>query len=338
MAQHKAPTAVTIARTQEGWAFTHWVERYWKLGALILAVGAAALLFFEYRQGQEHVARGDSWNQVMAITQTDEGGFPRGDPAALQALAGELSGADAAPWALYLAAISALNRSEYDAAQNALNELRTTYAGHPLVTTPYPFEETAAPQTIPDRLEAILARQQAWEREHPGLYENQAPATDAPRVRLVTDAGTILVALYPEQAPKHVENFLKLCNDGFYNGLAFHRVIPDFMIQAGDPNTKDADTTLWGQGGPGYNVESEQNDLRHFPGYLSAAKKQGEKDSSGSQFFITTAAAHHLDGEHVVFGKVLEGMETVRAIEAGATVEGTDRPINPIRITSTEAL
>jgi cyclophilin family peptidyl-prolyl cis-trans isomerase len=96
--------------------------------------------------------------------------------------------------------------------------------------------------------------------------------------------------------------------------------------------------STWGRGDPGYNVEAEPSDLLHFAGYLSAAKKPGESASSGSQFFITTADRHDLDGNYVVYGKVLEGMETVEAIEAGAPVEGTGRPINPVRIQSTEVL
>ena len=89
------------------------------------------------------------------------------------------------------------------------------------------------------------------------------------------------------------------------------------MIQGGDPNTKDVDVDLWGQGGPGYKVDQEKNDLRHFRGYLSAAKMGADTQSSGSQFFITTGTPHHLDGLHVVFGKVLEGMDTVGIIESG---------------------
>lgn len=337
MAQHKAPTAVTVARTEEGSAFSDWVERYWKMGAVLLLVVAAVVLVIEYQQTKAHEATGESWSQVMEIT-TADAGFPQGDPAALQALAGEMKDAAAAPWALYLAALSALDRKEFDAAQSALDELRSAYPQHPLVTTLYPFRENAAPQSIPDHLEGIVRGQRTWEEQHPNLYENPAPPADAPRVRITTDAGPIVVALYPEKAPKHVQNFLKLCEEGFYNGIAFHRVVPGFMVQAGDPNSKEADASLWGQGGPGYNVEAEKNDLLHFSGYLSAAKKRGETESSGSQFFITTASANHLDGEHVVFGKVLEGMETVHAIEDGATVEGTDRPVNPIRIESTELL
>lgn len=338
MAQHKAPTAITIARTQEGSAFAEWVERYWKLGAAILVIGAAVLLFVEFRQKQAQQATGESWNRVRSVAESDPADLPRGEPKELQALAAELAGTDAAPWALYLAAISAMNRREFDAAQSALNELRSSYPQHPLVRTTYPFQENAAPATIPDHLEKLLADQRAWQESHPELFENPAPPTDAPRVKLVTDAGPITLALYPEKAPKHVENFLKLCGEGFYNGLAFHRVISGFMIQAGDPNSKEEDVSTWGAGGPGYNVESEPNDLLHFVGYLSAAKKQGDTESSGSQFFITTGDAHHLDGQHVVYGKVIEGMETVRAIEAGAPVEGTDRPINPVRIQSTEVL
>jgi cyclophilin family peptidyl-prolyl cis-trans isomerase len=144
--------------------------------------------------------------------------------------------------------------------------------------------------------------------------------------------------LYAELAPKHVENFVKLCREGFYNGTKFHRVMRGFMIQGGDPNSREGAPETWGAGGPDYKVAHEESGLAHFAGYLSAAKKTGEKESSGSQFFITTGDAHHLDGQHVVFGKVLDGLDVVGTIESSAVVEGTDRPVNPVSIQTVEIL
>ncbi|MBR5488763.1 MAG: peptidylprolyl isomerase [Firmicutes bacterium] len=126
------------------------------------------------------------------------------------------------------------------------------------------------------------------------------------------NGGVMTGELYPEIAPISVENFEKLANSGFYNGLEFHRVIPGFMIQGGCPNGT-------GTGGPGWNIKGEfaangvQNDLKHTRGVLSMARAM-HPDSAGSQFFIMVADAPHLDGQYAAFGKITEGMETADAI------------------------
>jgi peptidyl-prolyl cis-trans isomerase B (cyclophilin B) len=132
-----------------------------------------------------------------------------------------------------------------------------------------------------------------------------------------TNAGPIELELFDEDAPKTVENFRKLASDGFYDGLIFHRVIPDFMVQGGCPQGT-------GTGGPGYTFEDEFNDNKIVRGALAMAN--AGPDTNGSQFFIvTTEAAPWLDGKHTVFGRVTSGMEAVDAIEAQPT-DGRDRP------------
>ncbi len=129
-----------------------------------------------------------------------------------------------------------------------------------------------------------------------------------------TDKGTIDVKLYPEHAPKTVNNFVSLARDGFYDGLTFHRVIPNFMVQGGDPDGT-------GRGGPGYEFEDEvrDNPLKHEAGSLSMAN--AGPNTNGSQFFITHAPQPHLNGRHTVFGKVMDGQEVVDAIEQGDTMQ-----------------
>ena len=140
------------------------------------------------------------------------------------------------------------------------------------------------------------------------------------RATLHTNAGPIAVELFDEDAPKTVENFRKLSGDGFYDGLIFHRVIPDFMIQGGCPEGT-------GTGGPGYTFEDEFNDHKILRGALAMAN--AGPNTNGSQFFIvTTAEAPWLDGKHTVFGEVTDGMDTVEAIEATPTAAG-DRPVEP---------
>ncbi len=144
---------------------------------------------------------------------------------------------------------------------------------------------------------------------------------------LHTNQGRIEVELFDEDAPKTVENFLKLAGDGFYDGVIFHRVIPDFMIQGGDP-------TGTGTGGPGYTFEDEFNEHKIERGALAMAN--AGPNTNGSQFFVvTTAAAPWLDGKHTVFGRVTGGMEAVDAIE-GLETDGQDKPREPAVIERVE--
>jgi cyclophilin family peptidyl-prolyl cis-trans isomerase len=144
---------------------------------------------------------------------------------------------------------------------------------------------------------------------------------------LQTNHGAIAVELFDEDAPKTVDNFMKLARDGFYDGVIFHRVIPDFMIQGGDP-------TGTGTGGPGYTFEDEINDHKVERGALAMAN--AGPDTNGSQFFVvTTQAAPWLDGKHTVFGRVTEGMDVVDGIsevETGAN----DKPREPVTIERVE--
>ena len=125
-------------------------------------------------------------------------------------------------------------------------------------------------------------------------------------VVIETNQGKITIQLFPEDAPNHVHQFLKLVDDGFYDGVIFHRIIAGFMIQTGDPNTKDpnSDRSTWGQGGPGYELKEEFNTIKHERGIVSMARSQ-HVDSAGSQFFIVTQDSYFLDGQYTVFGKML---------------------------------
>jgi cyclophilin family peptidyl-prolyl cis-trans isomerase len=145
------------------------------------------------------------------------------------------------------------------------------------------------------------------------------------KATMQTNQGPIEIELFDDDAPKTVENFKKLANDGFYNGVIFHRVIPDFMIQGGDP-------TGTGTGGPGYQFEDEFNDHKVERGALAMAN--AGPNTNGSQFFIVTAeATPWLDGKHTVFGKVTSGMEVVDVIEQTET-DPRDKPLEEMRIES----
>ncbi|HWA82088.1 MAG TPA: peptidylprolyl isomerase [Fimbriimonadaceae bacterium] len=147
-----------------------------------------------------------------------------------------------------------------------------------------------------------------------------------------TSLGRIVLMFFPDKAPNHVKNFKKLARSGFYNGTKFHRVIPNFMIQGGDPNTKKGDTSTWGMGGPGYSINAEFNDVKHERGILSMARSQ-DPNSAGSQFFIMVKYTPSLDGQYSAFGKVVTGMDVVDKI-VNLPRNEMDRPNNPPTIKS----
>ncbi len=153
-----------------------------------------------------------------------------------------------------------------------------------------------------------------------------------PKITFEMESGSKMVAeLYPEIAPNTVNNFISLVKKGFYDGIIFHRVIPGFMIQGGDPDGR-------GTGGPGYSIKGEflangvVNELKHTRGVLSMARAQ-HPDSAGSQFFIMSDPAPHLDGQYAAFGKVIEGLETIDEIISVPT-DMMDKPLYEQKIKS----
>jgi cyclophilin family peptidyl-prolyl cis-trans isomerase len=149
-------------------------------------------------------------------------------------------------------------------------------------------------------------------------------------VELQTTAGTITLEFRPDAAPNHVRNFVELAQSGFYDGTKFHRVIPRFMIQGGDPNTKSSDVTKWGLGGSGRTIAAERNPLAHVRGTLSMARAL-DPHSASSQFFICDNAAPVLNQQYTAFGKVRSGIDVVDRI-ARAPRDEYDRPRNPVTI------
>lgn len=140
-----------------------------------------------------------------------------------------------------------------------------------------------------------------------------------------TKFGDMTLKFFPDAAPNHVNNFIDLSKKGFYNGTTFHRVIPGFMIQGGDPNSKEEDRSKHGMGGPGYQLKAEFSDKPHKRGILSMARS-ANPDSAGSQFFICVADAPHLNRQYTVFGEVVKGLEVVDKIVS----QERDRRDNPL--------
>jgi len=156
-------------------------------------------------------------------------------------------------------------------------------------------------------------------------------------VVLETEQGSIVIEFFPDDAPKHVDNFIGLTESGFYDGVLFHRIIPGFMIQGGDPNTIDGDPNTWGTGGPTTSVDAEFNTIKHNRGIVSMARS-ADPNSGGSQFFIVHADSNFLDEQYTVFGRIVteesfETLDKIVAVEIGTS----DRPIDPEQVKITKA-
>ena len=152
-----------------------------------------------------------------------------------------------------------------------------------------------------------------------------------------TNFGNIKIKLLPEIAPETVRNFITLTKSSFYDGTLFHRVIPKFMIQGGDPNTKESDKSVWGQGGPGYNLKAEFNSRSHLRGIVSMARST-DPGSAGSQFFVVTSDSTFLDRQYTVFAEVVEGLEIADKI-VNLPRDGNDCPLEEakmLRITTSD--
>ena len=156
-------------------------------------------------------------------------------------------------------------------------------------------------------------------------------ATASADVVIETKFGKIELRLFPEVAPGHVANYLKLAKSGFYDGTTFHRVIPGFMIQGGDPNSKGTKRSTHGTGGPGYSIDAEFNQKPHVRGTLSMARSR-DPDSAGSQFFIVVKKSSFLDNQYTVFGEVVSGMDVVDKIVSQER-DARDNPDERIEMT-----
>ena len=149
-------------------------------------------------------------------------------------------------------------------------------------------------------------------------------------VTVETKFGKIVFKLLPDLAPETVRSFEKLSKSGFYDGTLFHRVIPGFMIQGGDPNTKSPDKSKWGNGGPGYMLKAEFNSKSHLRGVVSMARAM-DPDSAGSQFFIVTTDSTFLDRQYTAFGEVIEGIEVADKI-VNLPRDGNDCPNEEVKM------
>jgi len=164
------------------------------------------------------------------------------------------------------------------------------------------------------------------------LHAAEGAAGKAPKAVIKTKLGDMEIVFFPDKAPNHVQNFIKLAKSGYYNGTIFHRVIPGFMIQGGDPNTKDPKKPeTYGMGGPSEKLKAEFNDTPHRRGIVSMARTN-DPNSAGSQFFIVVKDSNFLDGQYTVFGEVVKGMEVADKI-VNLPRNARDLPTERVEIT-----
>lgn len=192
---------------------------------------------------------------------------------------------------------------------------------------------------------AFLMLHFAGSNPHTALGQEDGATADRPQYIITVAHGTanlgaITIELFPDVAPLHVANFDSLVSIKFYDGLLFHRVIPDFMIQGGDPNTKDKPRNTWGMGDKSQTlVPAEFSEISHERGIISAARKGGDVNSATSQFFICHDDSDFLDGKYSVFGKVIAGMDIVDAIcEVDCDEEDGNKPVVNVVMTSVRKL
>jgi peptidyl-prolyl cis-trans isomerase B (cyclophilin B) len=193
-------------------------------------------------------------------------------------------------------------------------------------------EKAAADKLAADRLAADKAAVDAAAAKARRDSVSSVTGDQAVVAELDTTAGTLVLGFFPDVAPGHVKNFLDLAGKGFYDGTRFHRVIPGFMIQGGDPFTKDPEKkAMWGTGDPGYKIKAEFSTWPHQRGTLSMARGR-DPDSAGSQFFVCHEAAPHLDRGYTVFGELLLGYDVLDRIAAAPNQPGSDRPVDPVTV------
>ena len=343
MAKHRAPSQVEIASTFERTMLHEFVDRYWKVGAGIAVLGAAIAILVEVqsRSGQESVDA--SWNRLGEELNYNFlfGAGPVSIPSGsvLKLLSDELGEGSAGAWASALVVGREVEDEEWSQAEGTLREFQSSHPDHILCSQPlYPAPEEGSLETLSRHIEDRASRMKSWEASHPLLFANPELPADAPRVRITTDKGSIVVGLYTDRAPKHAEAFLAHVESGEYTGSKFHFVTAETLIQGGDPNSVDGEKETWGRGGMEDPLDPEVDpQLRHFEGVLAAPQVTSVRGKSSSwQFYLTAKADHAKDGANTVFGRVLEGIEVVRLISNESATEGS--PENPVAIEGTEVL
>lgn len=317
--RHKAPTEVIIVQEEKS-GFAQWVEANWKMGAVVAVAASGLIIGLQLKGDKELAAEIGQWDQLAALVSSGDG-------------TSVADGADALPnplkdIALLNAASMHAGASDFEA---ALADLARIGSDTPLLTQlQLPAGPDGSTRSVVDTARSLIeaSREQAAALEQ--RMTNPAPPADAPKVVLDTSEGPVVITLYTDRAPLHAANFLARVDDEYYANTKFHRVLPDRIVQGGDPNTRDGTPDTWGMGGPDEKVESEgDNGLIHVPFSVAMARSGNDPRSSGSQFYITVDREHQWDEDYTVFG-VVEDESSRETVSKLCAVEVTgDRPNDP---------
>lgn len=324
MAKHKAATEITIAQEERS-AFADVVDQYKWIGIGIIAAISAVVLWSNRSSNQAVATNRGDWEELWSAGRADEPA-----EAFLQA-SSEITSAPVASLAHMNRALALASDRKYEDANQAVGQAKDAPALFTEVA--FPVEQDGESKPLLSQLRESLDREKEWMDGHRELFENPALPADAPKVKFETTEGDIVLGLYIDKAPLHAKNLLTLVEEGYYDGIRFHRIKPGQFIQGGDPLSREDDWQKWGTGGPEKKISREESGLVHAEGALSAAKQSGAVDSSGSQFFITASPMHMFDGDYVVYGTVIEGLELVQKISEGATrEENAELALDPVTI------
>jgi peptidyl-prolyl cis-trans isomerase B (cyclophilin B) len=335
MSEHKSPTQVTIFTGEGTGEFHGLVRRYWKWAALFGGVVTALILFKVIWEQRKVKAVETAWNRVRKDVQFQPFSIRPAPLAVLGGLEEELVGTSAAPWVKAVSVGSQLEDGKPAQALEAAKSLAAAWPDHLLSRSTLFHDESAETSlALPGWIETVNAATKSFEDARLDLSMNPPPSAEAPRVRLKTSEGDVVVALYDQIAPKHAENFLKLCGEGYYDGTKIHRIVPGEYLEAGDPNTKSDDVSTWGSGGPDYSLPHEGHGVWNYKYALTSVQAEDDYTSKGSMFRILLSDVHSFDGSASVFGVVVEGNDVLEKLGAAEVTDG--RPVESISIDSTE--
>lgn len=336
MADRSHAQGVSIVQPES--PLTRFLQNSWWLPAAVLAVLCGAFVLIRQAMSEGAVASlNEDWSRFAEQTEYDPNtGMLRGEPAALASLAGDFEGQPMGAWVRLTEATNRLEQNDLQGASEALAALRNEHPDHLLSSDPLPIGEDGAQQTLVDSLAAKIDARRRWEESHPELFGLPDPPDGAPRVRITTSQGDIVIALYRQEAPETTARFVELVTGGFFDGQAVHAVRKDLAIELGDPHTKTRpdEPDSWGLGGQNVGVPGETNALKFFRGAVATAPVVNEGEESSSRFMILSADGLRLGGQGVVFGVVVEGIELAESLDDVETAPGSLRPAERIEIES----
>ena len=318
--KHKAPTQVTLIQEEKS-SFATWIDNNWKMLSFVAVCAAAGIIGSQVMGQKEAASRHSRLDLLLGAIQSV-------DPGQLQTASSSLQGTGLAGWADLMDTQLALSEGRYDDADAALARLQASAS--PLLKLQLPLGAGGESMTILEHLAAAKDGSRQLVQDSQITLFSPDPPEGSPRVRMQTSLGVIEVALYEGAAPLHVANFLANVDAEKYTGTRFHRILQGFMVQGGNPTTTSDDPALWVETGDEVKVPTESdNGLVHSPYVLAGAMFPGDEDSSQFQFYITEGHAHWLDEKHTVYGKVVSGQDTVRALASVPADPQSGRPTSP---------